>query len=513
MAIWYGTAFNDVIYSDRGWFGYWETVYGKDGDDLIYGGWQNDNLNGENGSDTIFGGFGNDLINGGDGDDLLDGWYGFDTLNGGNGIDTATYAFYEDGILADLQHGVVHFPGNSTQTETLIDIENLIGSFGNDALYGNDLNNVLIGGYGNDWLNGRDGNDNLQGGAGNDGLYGGTGDDTMTGGTGDDFYFVDSAGDVVIEALDGGIDTVLTSLEYYTLGENVENLNLGYVGIAGVGNNLNNQIVGNALDNALYGQQGDDTLVGNAGDDGLVGNSGNDKMLGGIGNDSYWVEDSGDVVVEDAQSGTDTVFATVNYTLGANVENLYLYPHSSASEGIGNELNNAIALAKTGNDQLGVIVSDQNLILRGMGGDDTLEGGTGDDILAGGTGSDILTGSDGSDRYIYTHLKDAGDIITDFGNGNDVLDLRDLFWSFDSLIADPIAQGYLRLTAVGNNTQVEIDPDGTKEVSGFTTLVTVNGIAPKQLTIGQNLLIPELVAIAPQPLPNPDFPIFSSLLG
>lgn len=512
MAIWYGTAFNDIIYSDRGWSGYWQTVYGNDGNDAIYGGWQDDNLNGGNGSDTIVGGFGNDLINGGDGDDLLDGGYGFDTLNGGNGIDTASYAFYGDGILADLQHGVVHFPGNSTQTETLIDIENLIGSFGNDALYGNSANNLLIGGYGDDWLNGRDGNDNLQGGAGNDGLYGGTGDDAMTGGAGDDLYFVDSTGDAVIEALDGGIDTVATSLEYYTLGENVENLNLGYVGIIGAGNRLNNQIVGNALDNGLYGQEGDDILSGNAGDDGLVGGSGNDTMLGGIGNDSYWVDEIGDVVVEDAESGTDRVFATVNYTLGANVENLYLDPHSSASEGIGNDLNNAIALANTGNDWFGV--SDQNLILRGMGGDDTLEGGTGDDLLEGGTGSDLLTGGDGSDRYVYTHLKDAGDIITDFGNGNDVLDLRDLFRSFDVLIADPIAQGYLRLTAVGSNTQVEIDPDGMKEVSGFTTLVTVNGVAPKQLTIGQNLLIPELIAIAPEPLIlNPNFLILSSPLG
>jgi len=369
-------------------------------------------FNGTAFNDTIVGGWGNDLINGSDGDDLLDGFYGFDTLNGGNGVDTATYAFYISengaGILADLKQGIVRFPGDSTQTETLIDIENLIGSMGNDALHGNDLNNSLVGGYGNDWLNGRDGNDNLQGGAGNDGLYGGTGNDTMTGGQGDDTYFVDSAGDAVIEAVGGGKDTVLTSLESYTLGDNVENLNLGFVGIIGAGNSLNNEISGNELDNALYGKEGDDILYGNAGNDGLVGNSGNDTMVGGIGNDSYWVEESGDVVVEAAGSGTDKVFATVNYTLGDHVENLYLMPHSNASKGIGNDLNNAIGLANTGNDRLGEGGGDQNLILSGMGGDDTLSGGSGKDLLTGGAGRDWLTGGDGDDRYVYTQLKDAG---------------------------------------------------------------------------------------------------------
>jgi|GEM_PF-4944791 len=462
-------------------------------------------FNGTAFNDTIVGGFGNDLINGGDGDDLLDGFYGFDTVNGGKGVDTATYAFYISengaGILADLKQGIVRFPGNSTQTETLIDIENLIGSWGNDALYGTDLNNSLIGGYGNDWLDGRDGNDNLQGGGGNDRLYGGTGNDTMTGGQGDDTYFVDSAGDAVIEAVGGGKDTVLTSLESYTLGDNVENLNLGFVGIIGAGNSLNNEISGNELDNALYGKEGDDILYGNAGNDGLVGNSGNDTMVGGIGNDSYWVEESGDVVVEAAGSGTDKVFATVNYTLGDHVENLYLMPHSNASKGIGNDLNNAIGLANTGNDRLGEGGGDQNLILSGMGGDDTLSGGSGKDLLTGGAGRDWLTGGDGDDRYVYTQLKDAGDTITDFTNGNDVLDLRDLLGSFDAIVADPIAAGYLRLTSVGGNTQVEIDPDGMKGKAGFTTLVTVNGIAPEQLGIGKNLLVPMPLAIAPTPLP------------
>jgi Ca2+-binding RTX toxin-like protein len=273
-----------------------------------------------------------------------------------------------------------------------------------------------------------------------------------------------------------------------------DEMNQRFEGITG---DPNEQIFGNELDNVLYGKEGDDILYGYAGDDSLVGNSGNDTMVGGIGNDIYWVGESGDVVVEESGSGTDTVFATINFTLGANVENLYLMPHSNAREGIGNDLNNAIGLANTGNDKLGV--RDQNLVLSGMGGDDTLSGGSGDDLLTGGTGRDLLTGGSGDDRYVYTQLKDAGDTITDFSNGKDVLDLRDLFGSFDAIVADPIAAGYLRLTRVGGNTQVEIDPDGKKGKTGFTTLVTVNGIAPEQLGIGKNLLVAASLSIAPAP--------------
>ena len=47
-------------------------------------------------------------------------------------------------------------------------------------------------------------------------------------------------------------------------------------------------------------------------------------MFGGAGNDVYFVDNVGDLVIENVNEGTDAVFSTVDYTLTANVENLVL---------------------------------------------------------------------------------------------------------------------------------------------------------------------------------------------
>jgi hypothetical protein len=131
------------------------------------------------------------------------------------------------------------------------------------------------------------GGDLLIGGAGNDVLDGGPGVDDLRGGTGDDTYYVDVDLDLVVEKLNEGTDTVISSAAgKVQLKSNVENLTLvGSADSSGSGNDLNNKIVGNSGANVLAGGVGDDVLDGADGDDELRGQAGNDRLNGGAGSD------------------------------------------------------------------------------------------------------------------------------------------------------------------------------------------------------------------------------------
>jgi len=173
---------------------------------------------------------------------------------------------------------------------------------------------TLLGGAGADILNGGAGNDMLSGGSNSDTLNGGADNDTMAGGGGNDIYIVASAGDVTTENANEGADTVRSYINW-TLGANIERLELLGSAASGDGNGLNNSIVGNAANNTLRGFGGDDLLDGGAGAD---------TMSGGLGNDIYRVDNAGDVTTENSGEGIDTVRSYINWTLGANVERLEL---------------------------------------------------------------------------------------------------------------------------------------------------------------------------------------------
>src|SRR4051794_33748508 len=103
-------------------------------------------------------------------------------------------------------------------------------------------------------IQGTDGNDNLVGTASEDSIDGGAGADKMAGGDGWDTYYVDNAGDLVIEAPNQGIDTVEVFLTSYTLPDNVEYLDfLGSGSFTGMGNSLDNYVIGGNWNDVLGG--------------------------------------------------------------------------------------------------------------------------------------------------------------------------------------------------------------------------------------------------------------------
>jgi Ca2+-binding RTX toxin-like protein len=142
-------------------------------------------------------------------------------------------------------------------------------------------------------MNGGSGNDSLIGGVGADRLTGGSGNDTMTGGADSDWYYVDSALDVVVEAIGGGTDDRIYTSVSYTLGagQEVERVyaytSTAVTAVDLTGNELANYMVGNAGSNALIGGLGNDTLFGGSGDDTITGGSGVDLINGGTGSDRF----------------------------------------------------------------------------------------------------------------------------------------------------------------------------------------------------------------------------------
>jgi Ca2+-binding RTX toxin-like protein len=335
---------------------------------------------GNSAANTIVGNDRANRLEGRDGNDRLDGGAGADTMIGGAGNDTF--------VVDNAGDVVTELPGGGTDTVissrsyTLgANLEHLTLTGGAIVGTGNSLGNTLTGNGANNRLNGGGGNDRLDGGAGAD---------TMVGGTGNDTYVVDRFGDVVIESAGAGTDTVQSRLSNYTLAANVENLVLlGTSASNGTGNALANRLTGNSANNLLDG------------------GGGADRMIGGRGSDTYVVNHSGDLVVELANSGTDTVRSSVSYTLGDNVERLVL-SGSNAINGIGNALANQL----TGNSAANV--------LRSGSGNDTISGGAGDDVLIGGAGSDRLSGGSGKDTFQFDSRL-GSDTITDFRSADDTL--------------------------------------------------------------------------------------------
>ena len=409
----------------NGWFGS-DTITGIEN---LEGSEGNDVLTGDNQGDGFLGLGGNRLWGLG-GNDILDGGGGYDELTGGAGADIFVHSGSQPGdlLITDFTPGdSIEIVGNAvapriTQqgsnvvvdlsptdessfvifTDTITILNSTVAAVQAGLHVLTEGADQVTGTSANDYLRGLGGNDVINGLAGNDTIDGGSGADTMNGGAGDDSYVVDNAGDVVIESSSsGGTDSVNSAVTFSLVGQYIENLVLtGAAAINGTGNGLANSLTGNGSANLLNGaggndivsgMGGNDTLIGGDGNDTLDGGTGADSMDGGGGNDSYVVDNAGDVVIEGSPSGgVDTVSSSVAFDLGGRyVENLVL-TGTSAINGTGNGLANAI----TGNSAANT--------LTGLGGNDVLDGGGGADMLIGGSGNDSYVVDNAGDVAVET---------------------------------------------------------------------------------------------------------------
>lgn len=430
-------------------------------------------LDGRGGDDTIRGGGGDDKLLGGAGINLLEGGAGADTIDGSGGTAYASYLHSGAGVRVDLRT-----PDGSANTgdaagDVFIAISSVEGSDHADTLIGNDAVNILKGLDGNDTyiidatdmvvegankgidtlivgfgaslatyanvenltasgtasisLTGNDLGNVLTGNGGDNVLNGAGGADTLAGGAGNDTYYIDNAGDTIVEAAGGGTDTAVISLDFRMDAlANVEILKLA----------------DGAQASRATGGGGNDHLVGNEGFNVIDGGVGADTMEGGAGSDVFLVDNAGDVVIEAAGNGADAVQASVSYTLSAGAEIEFLTGLGSGSLWLtGNEFGNTISGTAAAD---GLAGQDGNDVLNGYAGNDTLKGDAGDDTLYGDAGKDTLYGGLGKDTFVFNakfNSKTNRDKIADFNVKADTIFLDNVLFKSSKAFYAAIKKG------------------------------------------------------------------------
>ena len=290
------------------------------------------------------------VIGGNDGDNTLDGGGGADTLEGFLGNDTYIVDNAGDVITEEVDGG---------RDTAVVSLNFSMGSLANVEIIrladGTEATR-LTGGDGDNWLIGNT-NFNI--------IDGGLGADTMEGGAGSDVFIVDNAADVVIETAAGGSqDAIQTSISY-TLAANLDVEYLTAIGTEAI------DLTGNQLAN---------TISGNGAANRLDGGTGADTMWGGNGDDLYLVDNANDAAMEGVGGGTDTVQASVSFTLDAESEVEFL--------------------TAMGNAAINLTGSRFANTLTGNAAANRLDGGAGADTMAGGAGNDIYLVDNAGDKVV-----------------------------------------------------------------------------------------------------------------
>lgn len=341
-----------------------------------------ENVVGSNYDDTLIGNKFDNVLDGRAGDDHFVASGGNDTIIGGAGHDTLDYSQFNGGwVIVRLDGGdggvVWKGPEQSFTTDTVSDIETVIGTDGSDIFYGDQGSNEFIGGGGGDLFKSDAGSDTYIGGSGNDRVsYDGT--------TGQ--IYIDLANGIAQNG-DAAGDTL----------SEIENIDVkfgeGHLILGDAGSNTLSAL--NVNGSAFYGRGGNDVFSINYQAEGNVYN-------GGAGTDTL------DLIGGSRNPGDELRPWEIDLQAGFARE-------------VGGADNKVVGIENvngTGRDD----------DIRGNKGANELDGDYGNDDLDGRGGDDILTGGDGQDTFHFDHSDAADfvaehDVITDFEIGQDIVDL------------------------------------------------------------------------------------------
>jgi Ca2+-binding RTX toxin-like protein len=398
-----------------------------------------ENITGSGHDDDFTGDDEDNWLRGFAGNDTLKGGGGIDILDGGADIDTVRYGDSDEGVEIELLSGTGS--GGTAEGDTLIRIENVVGSAHADTLAGNEENNTLEGAGGDDWLKGGGGADILDGGAGNDtatyinygsgvtvSLFTGTGSggaaegdtltdienlygtayvDSLTGDNGANILHGDDGDDTLRGG--GGADRLIggTGRDTATYASSTAAVMVNLTSGLGSGGAAEGDTL-NGVEN-LIGSGSADTLVGDGESNTLAGEGGRDTLWGGIGGDTL-----------DGGGGIDTALyiesaaaVDVNLTTGIGLGGTAQGDTLTDTE---NVTGSAFDDTLTGDDEGNVLSGAGGIdVLKGGGGTDTLDGGGQNDWLAGGEDGDTLNGGSGLDFAAYG--TSASGVIVNLANG------------------------------------------------------------------------------------------------
>lgn len=364
MTIVTGNNGNDTIYQDD--YGYELEIYSYGGNDRIYL-----NLGG------AYGGF--NYVEAGDGDDQV-------------------YNVYEGGNDIELGTGNDFYRGSGFSTA---------GGDYYDIVYGDDGDDVFeVSTFHSDYY-GENDNDTFYSVGFNNLLHGGSGIDVVS------YELQDSDPDLA----GFGIYADLAYEYATTIGTDYEEILVSIENLVGTG--FADEIYGSSVANSLWGGGGGDYINGDAGNDRIYGEDGHDTLDGGIGadqmsggqgNDVFIVDNAGDVVIETAGQGNDTIRASTSYTLKNNV--------SVETLETGNVAGNTVIHLTGNNDAQAINGNNAGNRLNGLAGNDKIYGNGGNDVINGGLNNDTLRGGKGDDTFVFSTALGAANIdgIADFTN-------------------------------------------------------------------------------------------------
>ena len=288
-----------------------EHVGGSALDDNLIGDSKANELNGLAGNDRLSGGLGNDILHGLVGNDRIDGGAGVDTVVYDSG-DAYSYYWGTGAVVVDLSKGVGRETELATGTATnatpsvardsILGIENVIGSGLGDRIIGNNGANYIAPGAGNDYVDAGAGSDTLS-------YSSARGAVVIDLSSGTASQAGSNAPDMIFDASENGqpVQHSIEADDKHASTDQVLNFENA------IGSSMNDRITGSAGNNRLEGGDGGDTLNGGGGRDTLLGGAGRDHLYGGAGGDALVGEAGADRLVFKAVSdstgpGFDTVY-------------------------------------------------------------------------------------------------------------------------------------------------------------------------------------------------------------